>query len=353
MRYIYLLLDLVTYEAHKTLLIQLKNKNLNVAIADASTSSCFFKKNNKIDWPDEIFCDIDLKSDDVVIYTKPYISHYSKFWQKKHLSKNVYFAYAPAWAYHSNSLFECDFFSIIDYVFATSDYDYEGYSNFCAKPKKIIKIEDPRIFEGNEKIQSSSIESKFDLLWSPHWLTDWYGWPKGYSTWLSTVSLVKIYAETNLSKRICIRPHPMVPLMIESISAKGFYATSPFAQALSDWQKLSKLENVFFSNDTLVNDIILSKRMLTDFSSVALYAAEFKKEIGLCFHADGPPVSVVGDRIKKFSADLSEIDARVRWLFDEGHRRDPVNSLCFNESVTGMYVFKDKTPVDVFLENLS
>jgi hypothetical protein len=227
---------------------------------------------------------------EVEIFSLPYLEKYSLSNLLESKSKKVYLGYAPLWSHDPRLHFELEFYKAMDFIFTRSINEDLGYQSVGIPKGSIIKVVDPNIVS-----IISNRDRGNNFLYTPHWTQTWYGYPKGYSSFIWSVHEVLAQAKTHSSKSIVLRPHPFLSSVISDMKMRGLLPESPFFRAIEAWENLSLLPNVKLSDSSLSKDICESDVILTDPSTVMIYMNFTNSDTCICYSKDSPPLSSLGE----------------------------------------------------------
>lgn len=257
------------------------------------------------------------------IYSLPYLEKYSISDLLDSPSKKIYFGYAPLWSYDPRLHFQLDFYKAMDFIFTTSVNADLGYSSSGISHNSIIKVVDPNITQLMSRKKCGQ-----NFLWTPHWTQTWYGYPKGYSSFIWSVHEVLAKATNDPHKTFILRPHPFLNDVILDMKMRGLLPESPFALAVAAWDKLNLLPNVEESKSSLVHDICKSDVILTDPSTVMIYMNFSESVSYTCYAAETPPLSSLGEIALESSPHFGDAKSLRSRLM---HMESPNSTKTFNE----------------------
>ena len=232
---------------------------------------------------------LELASNHTQIFSVPYLESYSRTNLLESNTRKIYCGYAPLWSYDTRLHFELDAYKVMDYLFTTSSNADDGYVRSGVSSPNLISIKDPTLAYLNKSCPKS-----VDLLWTPHWTQSWYGFPNGYSSFIWATSAIFDYASKNPKKSVVIRAHPYLSTVISDFKMRGLIPESPYGLAIADWERLLALPNVNNSSNTIYDDIINAKRIISDPSTVMIYAAYAGVNAAICYSEGSPPLSSLG-----------------------------------------------------------
>ncbi len=232
---------------------------------------------------------VELASNHTQIFSVPYLESYSHTNLLKSNTRKIYCGYAPLWSYDTRLHFELDVYKAMDYLFTTSSNADDGYVRSGVSSLNLISILDPTLAYLNKSSPKS-----VDLLWTPHWTQSWYGFPNGYSSFIWATSAIFEYASKNPEKSVVIRAHPYLSTVISDFKMRGLIPESPYGLAIADWERLLALPNVNNSSNTIYDDILKAKRVITDPSTIMIYAAYAGANSAICYSEGSPPLSSLG-----------------------------------------------------------
>lgn len=247
----------------------------------------------------------------------PYYNRYAE--QALEMIKNfrsIYLGYAPVWSDHKRFDFEMEIYKDIDFLVCHSSYQRDGYIKAGCSPDQLIDMPDPRVQALKKLGNSRNPDKKFDLLWTPHWTQRWYGYPEGYSTWSWATPAILEFALKFPKSRILLRPHPNIFITIDEEVIRGLLPDSPFGKALEAWHKLLELPNVTLSSDTdLVQDILSSRLLVSDYSSSAVFGPFADIPVLITANAGGPPVSDLAKNVLREVQKAQNLTELNTWLY--------------------------------------
>ena len=252
---------------------------------------------------------VQLASNHTQIFSVPYLEHYSHPNLLESNTRKIYCGYAPLWSYDTRLQFELDVYKAMDYLFTTSSNADLGYSNSGIPINKLIRIKDPNLAH----LKKTSTKT-VDLLWTPHWTQSWYGFPNGYSSFIWVTSAIFDYASKNPEKSVVIRPHPFLSTVISDFKMRGLIPESPYGLAIADWERLLALPNVNYSSNTIYDDILSAKVIVTDPSTVMIYAAYSGANFAICYTENSPPLSSLGNLALQSSYKIENSDVLTNYL---------------------------------------
>ena len=277
----------------------------------------------------------------VIVLSTPYPEHYSE--EALRLIEGghtLYLGYAPLWSNDKRLHFELEIYKKITVLVCHSEYQARGYLDAGCLDSQILRVGDPRMKLLADAENTSVIKERdYALLWTPHWTQDWYGYLAGYSTWVWASRVVKDYANAHPLEKVLVRPHPMVFGMIADRVSRGLIEESPFAQARKDWDELLSLANVSVSKGTtMLEDLANSSIVVSDYSSVAMYAESAHTRLAVTRNVLGPPISSLGRDVLA-NAPLLETPKQLEsWIStlgtsqDSGHAPSISNSSVYWEA---------------------
>jgi hypothetical protein len=224
------------------------------------------------------------------IYSVPYLEMYSHSNLLESNATKIYCGYAPLWSFDTRLHFELDIYKAMDYLFTTSNNVDDGYVRSGVPSHKLIRIKEPTLDRLNRPANKS-----VDLLWTPHWTQSWYGFPNGYSSFIWATGAIFNYANMNPEKSVVIRAHPFLSTVISDFKMRGLIPESPYGLAIADWERLLALPNVSNSSNTICDDILKAKLIITDPSTIMIYAAYAGANSAVCYTENSPPLSSLGN----------------------------------------------------------
>jgi hypothetical protein len=140
----------------------------------------------------------------------------------------------------------------------------------------------------------------------PHWTFKWMDGGKGFARWPEMFEGILTFAKSNPQFKILIRVHPLMdnPNIVET-DFKWSYVK----------HKLESESNITFSNDSLVDDIISSKFLISDGVTPIAYFGMTGKPV--CYFkgvGEFGPFNENGLKIVKTTNVASNLDEMFRWI---------------------------------------
>jgi hypothetical protein len=252
---------------------------------------------------------VQLASNHTQIFSVPYLEHYSHPDLLESNARKIYCGYAPVWSYDTRLHFELEFYKAMDYLFTTSSNADDGFVRSGVSSIKLVRIKDPTL----AYLTESSTKS-VDLLWTPHWTQSWFGFPNGYSSFIWATSAILEYASNNPDKSVVIRAHPFLSRVISDFKMRGLIPESPYGLAIADWERLLALPNVNNSSNTIYGDILKAKLIITDPSTIMIYAAYAGANSAICYSESSPPLSSLGSLALQSSFKIENSDDLINHL---------------------------------------
>lgn len=255
---------------------------------------------------------------DVLVLSLPYTEMYDPFiWTRVSKTPTIYLGYAPLWSYDIRLHFQLPIYETLQALVVHSQYNLRGYLDQGLKRDRIFHMGDPHARNLYDAVScSDSVGRVIDLLWTPHWTQDWYGYPYGYSTWVWAVHSVLAYAREHSNRQVLVRPHPFLQNTINERIMRGLIPESPFGEAVMSWQKLQKLPNVTISPSErpLTEELLSADVLVTDMSTTAMYGSLAGCRVAVTLNSEGPPVSPWSRKVLSEVHHVSDGSHLNEWL---------------------------------------
>ncbi len=248
----------------------------------------------------EEFLKIPLSFFKDIFFSTPYLELYHAINLENFKTLNkIYLGYSILWSSDERLHFELDFFKEMDFLVYTSSNQLKGYLANQIPENRLIPGTDPMVFALSQ-LDGARIPTRYFMLWTPHWTTEWYGFTPGYSTFFTFSTSIYVFAKNNPKLKFLIRPHSFLEHTIQNQVQKGLIKNSPQAIAIEAWNNLLNLKNVNLSkSQTMQEDLVSSFLIVSDYSSTAMYTKLFTSNLLILKNSPPPPVSVLSEKLFK------------------------------------------------------
>ena len=253
-----------------------------------------------------------------VWFQEPYRELWDPFWNDLINGKHViYSGYGLIMTDTDEFHYGLDFYKSCSTIMIQNMDMRSKFISMGINEDKLLFTGDPLKYELKNILNESFSGEKYDLVWMPHWTFKWMDGRKGFARWPEMLEGILSFAKSNPHFKILIRAHPLMddPNIVES----GFKWSNVKHKLMSEL-------NITFSNNSLVDDIISSKLLISDGVTPIAYFGMTGKPV--CYFkgaGDFGPFNENGLKIIKTTNVASSLKEIITWI-QEVRSTNPLGS---------------------------
>jgi len=191
-----------------------------------------------------------------VWFQEPYRELWDSFWSSLITGNHVIFSgYGLIMTDTDKFHYGLDFYKSCSTIMTQNMEAHSKFISMGISENRLLITGDPLKYELEKTFVQNNSDEKYDLVWMPHWTFKWMDGRKGFARWPEMYEAILSFARLNPQFKILIRAHPLMGNQDESAvdltwdNVKFEFESQP---------------NITFSQESMVDDIVSSKFLITD-----------------------------------------------------------------------------------------